>query len=504
MVGGMNGAPGATMIAVDGMKEHQTEVENASIDSEEALGTEEDSKYNRRVNRKLDIYLLPIICFIYLLGYLDRANVGNARVAGFTKDIKLTDWEYKVAITTTYVPYMLVEIPSNLLLKKIGPRRLIPFLCVSWGLVSALQCQVTSFGGFVAARFFLGLTEGGLYPGMILYLSSFYRRTELQFRIAFFFTAVSFSGAFSGLLAAAIGQLNGNGGLRGWQWIFLIEGVITIGVGLIAFFILPNTPAQVRLLSEEEKLYCMRRLEKESNSFGTEKVTIKAVLSVAKDLHVWILLAINLCAAVLGFGLSVFGPSIVKALGYSPTVTQLLTVPPYACAFIVTILAALGSDRYQARGFALNITLVFAIVGAVMMYKARGFAARYTGICILFTGAYAMAPCGLSWLPNNAAGYTRRATAIALMAMFTSIGGIISTWIYPTSDAPYYPLGAKFDLSVACIAQGLTVCELLWLRRLNRIKEERPETLLKGIEHLSEDEQFKMLGDHHPRYKYIY
>lgn len=115
MVGGMNGAPGATMIAVDGMKEHQTEVENASIDSEEALGTEEDSKYNRRVNRKLDIYLLPIICFIYLLGYLDRANVGNARVvstevmpalvrlglltfyqAGFTKDIKLTDWEYKV------------------------------------------------------------------------------------------------------------------------------------------------------------------------------------------------------------------------------------------------------------------------------------------------------------------------------------------------------------------------------------------------------------------------
>lgn len=399
---------------------------------------------------------------------------------------------------------MLVEIPSNLVLRKFGPRRLIPCLCVSWGLVSALQSQVTSFGGFVAARFFLGLTEGGLYPGMILYLSSFYRRAELQFRIAFFFTAVSFSGAFSGLLAAAIQQLDGHGGMRGWQYIFLIEGVITIGVGLVAFLVLPNTPAQIRLLSLEEKEYCASRMKEESNHFENDRVTLKAVLSVTKDLHVWILLLVNLCAAVLGFGLSVFGPSIVKTLGYSTTITQLLTVPPYGCAFVVTIFAALASDRWKARGLTGMVTFLFGIVGAAMMYKARGFTARYTGICFLFTGAYASAPCGLSWLPNNSAGYARRATAIGMMAMCTSIGGIISTWIYPAADAPYYAFGAKFDLAMVCIAEGLIVCQLLLLRHLNKVKEERPGTILKGLEGMTMEEQFQILGDRHPSYKYIY
>ena len=212
----------------------------------------------------------------------------------------------------------------------------------------------------------------------------------------------------------------------------------------------------------------------------------------------------NICIAVLGFGLSVFGPSIVKTLGYSPTITQLLVVPPYAFAFICTIITSIISDRYGARGLTAAVALVCSIVGSVMMLKARGFGARYTGICILFTGGYACAPPILSWMPNNTAGYARRATAIALMAMFSSIGGIISTWIYPLKDAPLYAFGAKFNLSLACICIGLIVCEIFWLRRLNRVKEESPQSLLQDLQHLSEDEQFAKLGDHHPRYQHIY
>ena len=129
-----------------------------------------------------------------------------------------------IAVTVTYVPYICAEIPSNLVIAKVGARRLIPGLCISWGLVTTLQCRVQSFGGLVACRFFLGLCEGGLIPGIMVYLASFYRRHELQLRVCIFFGFSALAGAFSGLLAAAIVNLHGVGGMEGWRWIFLLEG----------------------------------------------------------------------------------------------------------------------------------------------------------------------------------------------------------------------------------------------------------------------------------------
>lgn len=409
-----------------------------------------------------------------------------------------------IAITVTYVPYAAIEIPSNLFLKKIGPKLVLPSLCVTWGFISLMQFKVNNFGGFVAARFFLGLAEGGLLPGAILYLSLFYRRSELQFRIAFFFCGVSLAGAFSGLLAAAIQQMDGAGGLHGWQWIFILEGLVTVVVGASAFFILPNTPADVRKFTPEEKQRCLQRLQLDSNDFTTERVTLKAVLSVFKDPHIMLTLPTFLVTAAMGFGLSVFGPSIVRTLGYSPTITQLLIVPPFVMAFVLTLLVAMYSDKYGARGLTAFATGLFCIPGIIMMYKGRGFGVRYAGICIFIAGAFPNGPCLLSWMPNNTAGYARRATAVALTVMFTSIGGIVSTWLYPTSTAPYYEMGAYVNISLICLMLSLIGFLSFWYRRENGIKRDHPERLLRGVDHLDEEEQFRLLGDHHPKFKYVY
>ncbi|KAF9888629.1 hypothetical protein FE257_008561 [Aspergillus nanangensis] len=474
------------------------------MSTEEVQPTAEELQLDKETLKRLDLLLMPMTLILYLLAWLDRANVGNARVAGLDKDLNLSDYQYKVAITVTYVPYILAELPSNLILKKVGPRLLLPTLCTVWGLITVLQCQAKNFGGFVACRFFLGLFEGGLFPGIVLYLSGFYRRHELQVRIALFFSAASLSGAFSGLLAAAIEQMDGLRGLRGWQWIFLLEGLFTVCFGLFSFFMLPNSPHNAITLRPQHVERCIARLQLDANHFEEEKVTFKRVVSVLKDLHVWLACAVLFCSGVCLFGLAYFSPSIVQALGYDNTKTQLMTVPPYACGFVVTMVVAYIADRFQQRGVCAFATFAIALVGAIMTLVGRSFAVRYSALVLLVTGIYSCAPCLISWIPNNSAGYNRRATAVAMGFISTSSGGVLSTWIYPKSSAPYYNLGARFNIALVAIGMALIVVQVLLLQRLNKKKQTNRAGLLQGLEDLTHEEQFDRLGDRHPNYRYTY
>ncbi|KAL4913317.1 major facilitator superfamily domain-containing protein [Aspergillus aurantiobrunneus] len=470
----------------------------------EDVPTEAERNLDQETINRLDLIMMPMTLVLYFLAWLDRANVGNARVAGLDTDLNLSDYQYKVAITVTYVPYIASELPSNLVLKKIGPRILLPTLCTAWGLVTILQCEARNFGGFVACRFFLGLCEGGLFPGIVLYLSGFYRRHELQVRIALFFSAASLSGAFSGLLAAAIQQMDGIRGLRGWQWIFILEGLFTVCFGLFSYAMLPNRPETVMTFAPKHKEHCLRRLQSDANLFESDKITTCKVLSVFKDLHVLLVCAILFCSGVSLFGLAYFSPSIVQAMGYSNTRTQLMTVPPYAVAFVVTMITAFIADRYRQRGICAFLTTCIALVGAAMMLNGRSSAVRYTALVLLLTGIYAAAPCLISWVPNNSAGHVRRATAVAMGFVSTSSGGVLSTWIYPTSSAPYYNLGARFNLALIVISLVALVAQVALLRWLNREKEVRTAEILAGLEGVSYEEQIGALGDRHPSYRYTY
>ncbi|KAL4861907.1 hypothetical protein BDV12DRAFT_57199 [Aspergillus spectabilis] len=468
----------------------------------EDVPTEEERKLDRETRNRLDLILMPMTLILYLLAWLDRANVGNARVAGLDTDLNLSDYQYKVAITVTYVPYIAAELPSSLVLKKIGPRILLPTLCTAWGLVTILQCEARNFSGFVACRFFLGLCEGGLIPGIVLYLSGFYRRHELQVRIALFFSAASLSGAFSGLLAAAIQQMDGVRGLRGWQWIFILEGLFTVCFGLFSYAMLPNSPETVMTFKPEHRERCLRRLQLDANLFTEEKITTTQILSVFRDLHVLLLTGCLFCSGVCLFGLAYFSPAIVQAMGYDNTRTQLMTVPPYAVAFVVTMIIAYIADRYRQRGICAFTTTLISLVGAAMTLNGRSIAVRYTALILLVTGIYSSAPCLISWVLNNTAGHVRRATAVALGFTSTSSGGVLSTW--PKSSAPYYNLGARFNLALVVIMLVGIVVQVFLLRWLNMRKEMNRAEILRGLEGVSYDEQFALLGDRLPEYRYTY
>lgn len=247
-----------------------------------------------RLLRKLDFHLLPGVCILYLLSFLDRSNVANAKLEGLTADLRMTDNQYLTGLTLFFVGYILLEVLWNVILKRIGPRLWLPTLTLAFGIVSTLQGVVqyngpgTGVAGFFVVRLFLGLTEGGLFPGVVFYLSMWYKRAERQYRIALFFAMASLAGAFGGILAYGIGFMDGVAGQRGWRWIFIIEGIATCVFAVAGFWYIADWPSKAKFISEDEKAYITARLKDDSDATQNEGFTWANVWDAFKDPKVWL------------------------------------------------------------------------------------------------------------------------------------------------------------------------------------------------------------------------
>ncbi|KAF8895879.1 MFS general substrate transporter [Gymnopilus junonius] len=443
----------------------------------------------------------------YLLSFLDRANIGNARVAGLEKGLHMTDRQYSIAVTTTYVPYILSELPSNLVLRKVGPNILMPTILTIWGIIVTLQGFVTSYKGLIAARFFLGLVEGPMFPGIVLYLSQFYTREELSLRIAYFFSSASLSGAFSGLLAAAIGKMQGVGGKPAWAWIFILEGLFSFLVGLIAFFLVPATPRDAKFLTEEEKEIVIQRLEKDRPFVNPlDTFSFREVFASAASPHVILIFIIYFLGGTNLYGLALFLPSIVSQLGFSTTHTQLLSVGPFAAGFAVTILGAYFSDRYKQRTIPLLVCLLIATAGYALYLGSHSKHTSYGSLFLMVSGIYGTTPIIAAWLSNNSEPYYRRATSIALGFVATNSGGILSTWRYPTKEGPAFRKTNIMNLTFSLVMMLLTIINSGMLHYANKRKEAKREEILAPYADGEKDggtRAWVELGDRHPDFRYV-
>ncbi|KAJ7041990.1 major facilitator superfamily domain-containing protein [Mycena alexandri] len=450
-----------------------------------------NSELERVVWRKLDVWILPVVTIFYLLSFLDRTNIGNAKVAGLLTDLKMTPRQYSIALTVTYVPYIAAELPSNLLLKIVGPNLMLPAMLTLWGVVTTCQGTVKTYGGLLACRFFLGLLEGGVFPGLVLYLSFFYPRLRLQTRIAAFFSAASISGAFGGIMAYGIINLKGKDGHSGWQWIFIIEGAITVLFGLVSFALLPSSPDHARFFNEEEKAYVKSKLKEDgaiqdevSDSFSWGEVG-KAFTSV----HVIIVGIIFFFSGVVLYSLAYFTPSIVQSLGFTAAKAQLMSVPPFSVAFVVTMITAYISDRYQCRGWVTVFASVLCTVGFAMFLGSTNHHVQYGSLFLSIPGTYLMAPAISTWNANNAAPHVRRATAIAIGFIMTNSGGILATWLLGSlSPPPRYTKATKILLIFSVLMGFFAIVNIVWLKRENN-KKKATRT------HLTRSQEAPGLGD---------
>ncbi|KAI0764530.1 MFS general substrate transporter [Trametes elegans] len=434
---------------------------------------------------KLDIVILPVVTMMIFLSSLDRSNIGNAQIAGFQEFLHMSDSQFSMALTVTLIPYTVVDLPSNLLMKVVGPRILLPTSIILWGITATLQGVVHNYSGLLALRFFLGVFEGGCLPGLSLYLASFYPRRQLQTRVSIVFSATSIASAFSGLLAAAIIKMEGVGGRPGWAWLFILEGLFTIVFGLASYFMLPDNPAAVPALMPEEQKTITAILEADGLSRAERSDFSYTMAEVGRTFVQPHVILVALCGFFNGSalsGLSYFLPSIVEGLGWSGTKAQLMTVPPFAVSSVLSVVTSFISDRYSCRG--LN-TIFFALLAAIGFSIFLGSfvnEVRYGSLFLLVPGTFSIGPPLGVWAANNSSPFTRRATALAILPVTTNLGAILSTWLLGALSPP--PRYTSATVTLLVFQLGIVACagaNVWWLARENARKR-RARAALSGDE----------------------
>ncbi|KAK4917612.1 hypothetical protein LTR49_014566 [Elasticomyces elasticus] len=427
--------------------------------------------------RKLDRHLLPGVCTLYLLSFLDRSNVANAKLDGLDADLHMTGDQYLTGLTLFFIGYILFEVPWNLVLKRIGPKIWLPSVTLIWGIVATLQGVVvynggqTGVAGFFVVRFFLGVTEGALFPGVVFYLSMWYKRAERQYRIALFFSAASLAGAFGGILAYGIGYMKGVAGLNGWRWIFIIEGILTCVIAVGGYWFIADWPARARFVNEDERAFINARLKADSDATQDEAFNWTNVWHALKDPKVWLYCACYHTLSLPLYTLSLFLPSIIAALGYKASSAQLLTIPPYALATTLTVIYAIVSERYHRRGPFIMTSAATAIIGYIILltntdpHKRPGVS--YAGVFFAAAGIYPAVALTLSWPAMNVSGQRKRATANALQITIGNLGAVIGTQLYRAENTPRYIVGHSVALAYLC--GNICVVGILWfvLKRIN-------------------------------------
>ncbi|RDW65901.1 uncharacterized protein DSM5745_09640 [Aspergillus mulundensis] len=449
------------------------------------LSAEDYNTLHTKIVRKIDTLILPTIGILYILNYIDRQNLASAKLQGIMDDLHMSTADFATAVSILFVGYLPFQIPSNLLITKIPrPGMYICLAVVVWGCISASTAAVKTYEQLLAVRAVLGAAEAVFFPGAIYYLSAWYTKAELGKRIAALYIAQQVGNAFGGLFAAAILQLDGAHGIAGWQWLFIIEGAATVGIGTVCALVMPEFPHNSRILSPLERDLAVWRIESEAGAAeGSEDVPLlRGFVNALKDAKLLLLILANMLSQVQG-SIANYFPTLVSSLGFGETVSLLLTAPPYILAggiyYGIMYYSDVKNTVYPLIMGCVGITVVMYIIPMATL----NVGARYFSMMILPFAS--VGPQLLLYKTINlhlARPVSKRAAASALV---NAIGGTSNIWAsYLYYDEPRF-LAAFGTLLGAGVALAVTVTVYRWVvrrenRRLDGGKADEVEKVIKN------------------------
>ncbi|KAF2127679.1 high-affinity nicotinic acid transporter [Dothidotthia symphoricarpi CBS 119687] len=431
-----------------------------------------DAAATKRLLRRLDWHIIPFMSLIYLLCFLDRTNIGNARLDHLEQDLKLHGIQYNNCLAILFPFYIAAEIPSNIMMKRTRPSVWLTFIMFFWSLAMICQGFVSNYSGLMATRVFLGVFEGGLFPGVNYYITQWYVRNECGFRMAMFFSAATLAGAFGGILARGIAEMSGVGGRAAWAWIFILEGILSILVSMSAYWYIHDYPATARFLTDKERNEVQRRLQADQGHLSNE-FNMKYVWQAIKDWKIYIHMLICMAGFCPIYSFALFLPTIIKNMGYTANEAQLMSVPPYVCACFFTIAASWYADRVGKRGIFLMTFQLIAIAGFSMLAATAKPSVQYAGTVLAAIGIYPQIPLGMAWNSSNIGGSLKRGTGIAMQVMGGNCGGIIASYVYLSRDGPRFITGHSILIGFISMAFFLTFFMSTWCRLENTRRDKK-------------------------------
>ncbi|KAF3767306.1 MFS general substrate transporter [Cryphonectria parasitica EP155] len=449
--------------------------ENVDLETTEHLQrlTPDELAVEKKLRKKIDFRIMPLTVLIYLMNYIDRNNYAAARLQGLQDDLGMTDNQYQIGLSTLFVGYVLMQVPSNALLNYVGrPSIYIGFFTTIWGLVSALTSQVQSPGGIIAARFVLGFVEAPFFAGILFYLSKWYTKEELSLRMAIFYSGSLVSGAFGNLIAAGI--LNGLAGKRGyaaWQWLYIMEGSITIFFGLLLMLVLPDFPDTWNSLSDEERRVANRRLAIEAAEADIDEKHgmshLRGIKLALQDPKTY-LLAVAYHGQTGAAGIQNYFPTLTETVTPNHIDALLLCAPPYLFMVIWSFAHSRVSDHLKKRFWFFVYPIPVTIVGFILFMTTSSFGARYFSL-FLQVFVFAMNGTLYAWISSSIP--RPPAKRAAAFAFINSVGNAASIWTpftYREQDAPYYRPALGVCIGLQCIAFACALALRVLLQQQNK------------------------------------
>ncbi|GBB97569.1 hypothetical protein RclHR1_03000012 [Rhizophagus clarus] len=431
-------------------------------------------KFERKLLRKIDLRLLPIIFASFFVACLDRSNIGNARLAGIEKDLNLNDQQFQIVLAMFFVGEVAMKIPSNLLLHKFTPSVWIPFIMLLWSITTCCMATVKNFEELCFTRLFLGLTEAGMLPGVMYLLSMWYSSEDLATRITIFYCGGALAGAFGGFISFIItGNMNGTFGIEGWRWLLLVEGICSLIISIIAYFLLPDFPSRAKFLTTQERNLILNRLEipnepyKEDNR-SSEEYSKDGILLAFSDWKTYYMMIMKTFSGIVLNSIALHLPTIVNSMIDNTLQSQILTVPPYIFACGFSLLMALHSDKTKERPIHLSIAAIISSIGFIILGTSHNIIVSYLATVLCTSGLWSLSPILLTWVTDIFAfPQEKRLVAQAMVLTLSNLSGIISSNLYPKSDGPTYFFGNIFNASLLGLVILLAIIMRYILNRTN-------------------------------------
>ena len=400
--------------------------------------------------------LIPLIFVLYLVNFIDRVNVGFAALT-MNADLNFSPAIFGFGGGIFFLGYSLFQIPANLILERVGARRWIFFILLVWGAVSASTAFITSPAGFYAVRILLGIAEAGFFPGMVLYLTYWFPKAYRARLVANFMLAIPFANMVGGPASGLLLGMEGILGLHGWQWLFLIEGAPACVIAFAVLAWLPSRPADAHWLSAEEKRTIAERLASE------ESVRHRRLLTALIDPKVWALGLVYLGYAISYYGVQLWLPQIVQAMGFSNLATSFLVVLPFAATMIAMFFWGRSSDRTGERIWHVAIPALAAMASLIVASISGSNLVIFLALTVAVMSLMSLQ--GPFWaLPQSYLGGVAAAGGIALInTLGTGAGGFVGPYVVGVLKSATG--GYAVPMAVLSVAPAMTALVVLSLKR---------------------------------------